>query len=224
MSGRSWINARVFSQKSFKSSGRDRRGRTPSGLPLLECRKLGRHASRTESSDCVGLGQIIGLPPSLETDNDRSRKPLRRGCFMVLREKSFKRRSGDRLRRGLTYFPGLESAEFDRQAGGNHSLDRLRLAESVQGSPCFQLGNYGREAAVLGHQCPMMPIAQNAGNSQSKKIFDSALAAHFITKSVIDCDAYRVRRVQKRATHFPLWNKILRPSRPRRPRDDRERD
>jgi hypothetical protein len=91
---------------------------------------------------------------------------------MVLREKSFKRRSGDRLRRGLTYFPGLESAEFDRQAGGNHSLDRLRLAESVQGSPCFQLGYYGREAAVLGHQCPMMPIAQNAGNSQSKDFCD----------------------------------------------------
>jgi len=91
---------------------------------------------------------------------------------MVLREKSFQRRSGDRLRRGLTYFPGLESAELDRQAGGNHSLDRLRLAESVEGSPCFQLGNYGREAAVLGHQCPMMPIAQNAGNSQSKDFFD----------------------------------------------------
>jgi hypothetical protein len=90
---------------------------------------------------------------------------------MVLREKPFKRGSGDRLRRGLTDFPSLESAEFDWQPGGNQSLDRLRLAEFVQGSPCFQLGYYGREGAVLGHQRPMMPIGQNAGNPQPEKFF-----------------------------------------------------
>jgi hypothetical protein len=83
----------------------------------------------------------------------------------------------------------------------------LRLTQFVQGSPCFQLGDYGREAAVLGHRCPMMPIARNAGNSQSKKIFDSAVTARFIIKSVIDCGSYRVRGAQKNTeenTHFSL--------------------
>jgi hypothetical protein len=116
---------------------------------------------------------------------------------MVLREKPFKRGSRDRLRRGLTDFPSLESAQFDWQPGGNQSLDRLRLAEFVQGSPCFQLGYYGREGAVLGHQRPMMPIAQNAGNPQPEKFSASVVAARVITKSVIDCGTYRVRKEQE---------------------------
>lgn len=152
MSWRSWINGGAFSQKSFEGSGRNRSRRAPSGLPLLQRSELGRHTCRTESRDCLGLRQIIGLPPCLETDNDRSRRPLRRGRFMVPGKKSFKRGSCDRLRRGLTDFPGLESTEFDWQPCGNQSLDRLRLAEFVQDSPFFQLGYYGRQAAVLGHQ------------------------------------------------------------------------
>jgi hypothetical protein len=207
MSGRSWINAGVFNQKSFKSSARDRRGRTPSGLPLLQCSELGRHAGRIECSDCLGLGQIIRLPPSLQTNNDRSRRPLRRGCFMVLREKSFKRRSGDRLRSGLTYFPGLQSAEFNWQTGGNQSLDRLRLAKFVQGSPCFQLGNHGRKAAVLGHQRPMMPTAQSAGNPPSQKFFRSGRRYPVYNKlrytTQVHIGSRERRKAQKRTLNFP---------------------
>jgi hypothetical protein len=206
MSGRSWINTGVFSQKSFKGGGRDRRGRTPSGLPLLQCSELGRHAGRIKCIDCLGLRQIVGLPPSLQTDNDRSRRPLRSGRFMVLREKSFERRSGDRLRSGLTYFPGLQSAEFDWQPGGNQPLDRLRLAKFVQDSPCFQLGNHGRNAAVLGHQCPMMPIAQNAGNSPAQKFFRSGCRYSFYNKlryiTWIHIGSRERRKAQNRTLNF----------------------
>jgi hypothetical protein len=174
MTGRSSINAGVFIQKSFKGGGRNCRWRTPSGFPLLQGGQLGGHASRNESIYCLGLAQIIGLPPSLQTENDSSGTLLRRGRFVSLGKESFKRRSGDRLRSGLPYFPGLERAQFDRQSGGNQSLDRLRLTEFVQGSPGFQFSDYGREAAVSGHQRSMMPMAQNAGNSQSRKFFGTA--------------------------------------------------
>src|SRR5271157_881890 len=174
MTASSSIEAGMFMQKSFEGRGRDRRGRTPSGLPLLQCGEFGGHASGNESTDCVGLAQIIGLPPGLETENDRSRSLLGHGSFVSPGKESFKRRSRNRLRRGLPYFPGLESAEFDWQSGGNQSLDRLRLTEFVQRSPCFQFGDHGREAAVSGHQRSMMPIAQNAGNSQSQKFLGTA--------------------------------------------------
>jgi hypothetical protein len=182
MTERSSINVGVFIQKSFKGRGRDRSGRTPSGFPLLQCGELGGHASGNESADCVGLAQIIGLPPGLETENDRSRSLLGHGSFVSPGKESLKRRNGNRLRRGLPYFPGLESAEFDRQSGGNQSLDRLRLTEFVQRSPCFQFGDYGQEAAVSGHQRSMMPIAQNAGNSQSQKFSSTALFSAIYNK------------------------------------------
>jgi hypothetical protein len=169
-------------QKSFKSGGRDCWGRTPSGFPLLQCGELGGHASANESGDCVGLAQIIGFPPSLETENNRSRSLLGHGSFVSPGKESFKRRSRNRLRRGLPDFPGLESAEFDWQSGGNQSLDRLRLTEFVQGSPCFQFGDYGREVAVSGHRRSMMPIAQNAGNSQSQKFCGTALLSPIYNK------------------------------------------
>ena len=185
MTGSSSIKAGMFIQKSFKSGGRDCWGRTPSGFPLLQCGELGGYASGNESTDCLGLAQIIGLPPGLEAENDRSRSLLGHRSFVSPGKESFKRRSRNGLRRSLPYFPGLESAEFDWQSGGNQSLDRLRLTEFVQGSPCFQFGDYGREAAVSGHQRSMMPIAQNAGNSQSQKFFSTASYRRSITKSVI---------------------------------------
>ena len=225
MTGRSSINAGVFIQKSFKGRGRNCRWRTPSGFPLLQRGELGRHASRNESTDCLGLAQIIGLPPSLETENDWSGSLLRHGRFLSLGKESFKRRSGDRLRRGLPYFPGLESAQFDRQSGGNQSLDRLRLTEFVQGSPGFQFSDYGREAAVSGHQRSMMPMAQNAGNSQSRNFFAQPTLGRFITKSVIDCGTYRVRRAQRSTEEnmqCSLWNWPRWPSKPRRPRNDKQ--
>ena len=183
------ISTGVFIQKSFKSGGRNCRRRAPSGFPLLQCGQLRGHARRNKSTDCLGLAQVIGLSPRLETYNDRSGSFLRRGRFVSLGKKFFKRRGRDGLRRGLPYFPCLESAEFDWQPGGNQSLDRLGLTEFVQGSPCFQFGNYGREAADFGHQRSMMPIVQNAGNSHSQEFFDSAVGVQSITKSVIDCGA-----------------------------------
>ena len=191
MTGRSSINAGVFIQKSFKGGGRNCRWRTPSGFPLLQGGQLGGHASRNESIYCLGLAQIIGLPPSLQTENDSSGTLLRRGRFVSLGKESFKRRSGDRLRSGLPYFPGLERAQFDRQSGGNQSLDGLRLTEFVQGSPGFQFSDYGREAAVSGHQRSMMPMAQNAGNSQSPKIFFCAADFGAIYNKV----RYRLRHI-----------------------------
>ena len=187
MTGRSSINAGVFIQKSFKGGGRNCRWRTPSGFPLLQGGQLGGHASRNESIYCLGLAQIIGLPPSLQTENDSSGTLLRRGRFVSLGKESFKCRSGDRLRSGLPYFPGLKRAQFDRQSGGDQFPDRLRLTEFVQGSPGSQFSDYGREAAVSGHQRSMMPMAQNAGNSQSRKFLAQPTLGRFITKSVIDC-------------------------------------
>ena len=171
MTGSSSIEAGMFMQKSFKSGGRDCRGRTPSGFPLLQCGEPGGHASGNESTDCLGLAQIIGLPPGLETQNDRSRSLLGHRSFVSPGKESFKRRSRNGLRRGLPYFPGLESAEFDWQSGSNQSLDRLRLTEFVPGSPGFQFGDNRCKAAVSGHQRSMMPSAQNAGNSRSRKFF-----------------------------------------------------
>jgi hypothetical protein len=169
MRGRSPIIAGMFIQKSLEGSARNRRGRTPSGFPLLQGGEFGWHASGNKSADCLGLAQAVGLPPGFKTENHRSRSPLGDGCFVSLGKKSFKCRSGDRLRGGLPYFPGLESSELDWQTRSNQSLDGLRLTEFVQGSPSFQFGDYGRKAAVFGHQRPMMPSAQNAGNSQSRK-------------------------------------------------------
>jgi hypothetical protein len=222
MRSRSPIIAGMFIQKSLEGSARNRRGRTPSGFPLLQGGEFGWHASGNKSADCLGLAQAVGLPPGFKTENHRSRSPLGDGCFVSLAKKSFKCRSGDRLRGGLPDFPGLESSELDWQTRSNQSLDGLRLTEFVQGSPSFQFGDYGRKAAVFGHQRPMMPSAQNAGNSQSRNFFDVALFRRFITKSVIYRSSYRLRRAQRSTeenTQNSLWNWPQWPSEPRRPRN-----
>jgi hypothetical protein len=172
----------MFIQKPLESSGRNRWGRTPSGFPLLQGGEFGWHASGNKSADCFGLAQAVGLPPCLETENHRSRSPLGDGCFVLLGKKSFKCRSGDRLRGGLPYFPGLESSELDWQSRSNQSVDGLRLTEFVQGSPSFQFGDYGRKAAVSGHQRSMMPSAQNAGNSQSRNFFGRSFLSAIYNK------------------------------------------
>ena len=116
----------VFFQKSLKSGRRDCRRRPPSRLPLLQSGEFRGHATGSKSSDCLGLAQTVGLPPGLETKNDRSGSPAGDGCFVPLQKESFKCRSSDRLRRGLPYFPSLQRAKFYWQAGGNQCTEQLQ--------------------------------------------------------------------------------------------------
>lgn len=199
----------VFFQKPLKSSGRDCGRRPPSRLPLLQSSELRGNATGSKSLDRFSLAQTIRFPPRLETKHDGSGGPAGSGCFVPLRKKSFKCRSSDRLRRGLSYFPSLERAEFDWQAGGNQQLNCFRLTEFAQGSPGFQFGDYRQDASVAVHQSSIMAIAQNAGNSQPPNFFDYRFLGRFITRSVIACGAYQVRRAQKssgRNMRKPLLN------------------
>jgi hypothetical protein len=124
MSARSPISAGLFSKKSFKGGGCDCCGRTPSGLPLLQCGEFGWHPSGNEGTDCLGLTQVIGLPPSLETENDRSGSLLRHGCFVLLGKESFECRSGDGLRGGARTLPLLEGSKLYWQAAVHKREDR----------------------------------------------------------------------------------------------------
>ena len=151
MTGRSSINAGMFMQKSFKSGGRDCWGRTPSGFPLLQCLKFGGHACGNESGDRLGLTQIVGLPPRLETKNDRSGNLLRHGCFLVLQKESFEGRGGNSLRGGARSLPLLEGAKLYWQATSHKCADRLRLTETPGRTPGFQFYDYGMER-LTGHQ------------------------------------------------------------------------
>ncbi len=119
MTGRVLINAGMFLQKSFKSGGGDRRGRTPSAFPLLQRLEFSGHACGNESDDCLGLAQIIGLPPRLEPENDRNGGLLRHGRFVVLQKEPFECRSGHSLRRGTRSLPLLKGAKLYWQATGH---------------------------------------------------------------------------------------------------------
>ena len=151
MSGRSPISAGVFSQKSFKGGGCDCWGRTPSGLPLLQCGEFGWHPSGNKSTDCLGLTQVIGLPPSLETENDRSGSLLRHGCFVLLGKESFECRSGDGLRGGARTLPLLEGSKLYWQAAVHKREDRLRLTQTPGCTPGFQFFDH-RVERLVGHQ------------------------------------------------------------------------
>ena len=151
MIGRSSINTGMFMQKSFKCGGGDCWGRTPSAFPLLQCLELGGHASGNESGDCLGLAQIIGLPPGLETKNDRSGSLLQQRCFVVLQKEPFECRSGHSLRRGAGSLPLLKGAKLYWQATGHKRTNHLRLTESSSRAPGFQLRDY-RVERLIGHQ------------------------------------------------------------------------
>ncbi len=151
MTGRVLINAGMFMQKSFKSGGGDCWGRTPSAFPLLQCLEFGGHACGNESGDCLGLAQIFGLPPGLETKNDRSGDLLRHGCFVVLQKESFECRSGHSLRRGARSLPLLKGAKLYWQATSHKRTDRLRLTQSPGRTPGFQFCDH-RVERLTGHQ------------------------------------------------------------------------
>jgi hypothetical protein len=151
MTERSSIKAGMFMQKSFKSGGRDCWGRTSSGFPLLQCLEFGGHAGGNESGDCLGLAQIIGLPPGLETENDRSGSLLRHGRFVVLQKEPFECRSGHRLRRGARSLPLLEGGKLYWQAASHKRTDCLRLTETAGRTPCFQFYDH-RVERLAGHE------------------------------------------------------------------------
>jgi hypothetical protein len=175
MSGLLAINSRMFVQKSVERSCRDG-ARLPSpAFPILKGTEFGRESSGDQNSHGLNLAQIICFPPSLETDDYRGWNSLRQEYLLLLRKEPLKRSRRDGLRRRLSYFPCLESTEFDGQTGGNQSADRLRLTEILTDSPSFQFGDCRRQAAVAGHHRCMMAFGVNAGNSQSRKFFDTAL-------------------------------------------------
>jgi hypothetical protein len=90
MRGRSPINSWMFIEKPLECRSRDRRRRTPSDFPLLQCRKFGGYAGRSENADCFGLAEIIGLAPRFEAQNDRCGRSLRSRCFVLLGKEPFK--------------------------------------------------------------------------------------------------------------------------------------
>jgi hypothetical protein len=151
MSGTSPDNAGVFIQKSLEGGGRNRWGRTPSGFPLLQSGEFSGQTSGNKNINCLGLAQIICLPPSLETEDDRSRSPLRPGCFVLLGKELLKCRSGNGLRRGARSLPLLKRAQLYWQAGMNECANSLRLAESEGFPPSFQFCDNGMRR-FAGHQ------------------------------------------------------------------------
>jgi hypothetical protein len=151
MSGTSPNNAGVFIQKSLEGGGCDRWGRTPSGFPLSQSGEFSGQTSDNKSRNCLGLAQVICLPPSLETEDDRSRSPLRHGCFALVGKELLKCRSGNGVRRGARSLPLLKRAQLYWQAGMNECAHSLRLAESVGFPPSFQFCDNGMRR-VAGHQ------------------------------------------------------------------------
>lgn len=169
MSGMFAINAGVFVQKSLEGRCRDGARMPSPAFPILKGTEFGRESAGDQNIDGLNLAQVIFFSPSLETEDDRGWNPLRHGYLLLLGKESLERSSRDGLRRRLSYFPSLESTEFDGQTGGNQCAGRLRLTEIVTGSPSFQFSDCRRQVAVAGHQRCMMAFALNAGNSQSRK-------------------------------------------------------
>ena len=151
MTGRSLINAGMFMQKSFQSGGGNCWRRTSSAFPLLQCLEFGGHPCGNERGDCLGLAQAFGLPPGLETKNDRSGDLLRHGYFVVLQNEPFECRSGHSLRRGARSLPLLKGTKLYWQTTSHKGTDRLRLTQSPGRTPGFQFCDH-RVERLTGHQ------------------------------------------------------------------------
>ena len=145
------INLGVFFQKSLKGRGRNRSRRTPSYFPLSQGGEFGGHASGDKNTDCLCLAQVIGFPPGLKSENDRSGRSLRYRCFELLGKEPLKCGCGDGLRRGASPLPLLKSAELYGQPTVHKRTDRLRLTETLGHAPSFQFYDY-RVKRLLGHQ------------------------------------------------------------------------
>ena len=143
MRGRSPVNSWMFIEKSLECRSRDRRRRTPSDFPLLQCREFGGHAGRSENADCFSLAEIIGLAPRFEAQNDRCGRSLRSRCFVLLGKESFERCGSDGLGGGTRSFPLLKGTDFYRQTGVHEHTHRLRLAKAVNRPPSFEFYDYG---------------------------------------------------------------------------------
>ena len=143
MRGRSPINRWMFIEKSLECRSRDRRRRTPSDFPLLQCGKFGGYAGGTENADCFGLAEIIGLAPRFEAQNDRCGRSLRSRCFVLLGKEPFKGCRSHGLGGGTRSFPLLKRTDFYRQTGVHEHTHRLRLAKAVNRPPSFEFCDYG---------------------------------------------------------------------------------
>jgi hypothetical protein len=151
MRGGSPINSWMFIQKPLERRGRDRRRRTPTDFPLLQCGKFGRHAGGSESADRIGLAEIIGLTPRLQAENDRRERSLRWRAFVLLGKEPFQGRSCNRLRRGTRSFPLLKRADLYWQTGVPKRANRLRLTKTAHRSPSFEFYDHGMKRLVC-HQ------------------------------------------------------------------------
>ena len=143
MRGRSPVNSWMFIEKPLECRSRDRRRRTPSDFPLLQCRQFGGYAGRSENADCFGLAEIIGLAPRFEAQNDRCGRSLRSRCFVLLGKEPFKRCRSHGLGGGTRSFPLLKGTDFYRQTGVHEHTHRLRLAKAVNRPPSFEFYDYG---------------------------------------------------------------------------------
>src|SRR5438093_1407376 len=143
MRERSPINSWVLIEEPLERRGCDRRRRTPTDFPLLQCGKFGGYAGRSECADRFGLAEIIGLAPRFEAENDRGRSFLRSRGFVLLGKEPFKRRASDGMGGGTRSFPLLKRTDFYRQPSVNEHTYRLRLAKAVKRPPSFEFYDYG---------------------------------------------------------------------------------
>ena len=98
-------------------------GERPSDFPLPQRGKFGRHARGSESTNRLGLAEIIGLTPTFQGDNDGRDRFLRWGGLVLLGKEPFQGRSCNGLRRGLPCFPSLQSPKLYWQPGCNQFPD-----------------------------------------------------------------------------------------------------
>ena len=90
MNGGLPINAGVFIQKSLEGSCRDGARMPASAFPVLKGTEFGGEATRDQDIHGLNLAQVICFPPSLETEDDRSRSPPAAG-MSALAEKGISR-------------------------------------------------------------------------------------------------------------------------------------
>ena len=181
MRGRSPINSWMFIEKPLECRSRDRRRRTPSDFPLLQCRKFGGYAGRTENADCFGLAEIIGLAPRFEAQNDRCGRSLRSRCFVLLGKEPFKRCRSHGLGGGTRSFPLLKRTDFYRQTGVHEHTHRLRLAKAVNRPPSFEFYDYGMRRLAC-HEW----MYHDDSASHSQLIVTQIWAKGFFKKRVIN--------------------------------------
>ena len=180
MRGGSPTNSWMFIEKPLECRSRDRRRRTPSDFPLLQCWEFGGYAGRSENADRFGLAEIIGLAPRFEAQNDRCGGSLRSRRFVLLGKEPFKRYRSHGLGGGTRSFPLLKGTDFYRQTGVHEHTHRLRLAKAMNRPPSFEFYDYG----MRGLACHEWTYHDDSA-SHSQLIVTQIWAKGFLKKRVI---------------------------------------